>query len=210
MNTYMFDIICVTNRALCRGDFLVQIEKIASVRPSGIILREKELSEEEYRRLAVQTAAICGRHRVPCILHNFAGVAASLSCRKIHLPLSVLRSMDEAGKACFDTIGASCHSVEDAQEAERLGCSYVTVGHIFETECKKGLPGRGIRLLQEVLDCVSIPVYAIGGIRAENVKSIREAGARGACVMSGFMDCKDAEEYMGTFRRALGEKEEGF
>ena len=32
--------------------------------------------------------------------------------------------------------------LEEAKEAQDLGCTYITAGHIFLTDCKKGLPGR--------------------------------------------------------------------
>ena len=48
--------IVVTNRKLCKEDFLVRIEKIAALQPQAIILREKDLKEEEYERLARHAA----------------------------------------------------------------------------------------------------------------------------------------------------------
>ena len=41
-------------------------------------------------------------------------------------------------------------------EAERLGATYVTAGHIFTTDCKKGLPPRGLDFLKNVCDAVTI------------------------------------------------------
>ncbi|MGN0572472.1 MAG: thiamine phosphate synthase, partial [Acutalibacteraceae bacterium] len=96
----------------------------------------------------------------------------------------------------FSTLGASCHSVDDAIEAEKLGCTYITAGHVFNTDCKKGLPGRGTAFLKSVCDSVSIPVYAIGGICPENIAEIRSAGTAGACVMSGAMVCADVRKYL--------------
>lgn len=49
MIIYMSDILCVTKRSLCKEDFLVRIEKIAKTEAAGIILREKDLSKEEYQ-----------------------------------------------------------------------------------------------------------------------------------------------------------------
>ena len=80
--------------------------------------------------------------------------------------------------------------------AEALGCTYVTAGHIFDTDSKKGTPGRGLDFLEKVCDAVDIPVYAIGGIGPDNIRSVLEAGAAGACVMSGLMTCDDAGAYM--------------
>lgn len=189
----MSDILCVTSRALCADDFLGRIGRIAAARPAGILLREKDLPEGEYQALAEQVLQICGRHRVPCILHTFADAAIELRAGALHVPLPVLREMTAAQKGRFTTLGASCHSVEDALEAQRLGCTYLTAGHIFDTACKKGLPGRGLEFLKAVCESVSLPVYAIGGISAENIAAVRRAGARGACVMSALMECADVE-----------------
>ncbi len=88
-------------------------------------------------------------------------------------------------------LGTSIHSVEDAKEAERLGADYIFAGNIFETDCKKGLPGRGLEFLENVCKAVNIPVYAIGGISEEKMPQILGTGAAGGCMMSGFMQLKD-------------------
>lgn len=62
-----------------------------------------------------------------------------------------------------------------------------TLGHIFATQCKPGLPPRGLALLKEVCTHSPIPVYAIGGITLANLPQVLEAGAAGGCMMSGFM-----------------------
>ncbi|MGN0486320.1 MAG: thiamine phosphate synthase [Acutalibacteraceae bacterium] len=193
----MSDILCVTNRRLCREDFLVRIEKIAASRPAGIILREKDLTEKEYEALAVEVLAICRQYHTPCILHSFAATAEKLGCRALHLPLPRLRSLSAKEKENFTILGASCHSVADAMESEALGCTYITAGHIFDTDCKKGLPGRGLGFLQEICSSVSLPVYAIGGINAENLAQVKAAGAKGACIMSTAMMCDDVKKVLG-------------
>lgn len=196
MIIYMSDIIVVTNRHLCRDDFLLRMEKIAQAHPAGIILREKDMEQEQYKKLAASVQNICKKQGTLCILHNFVEIAEDLEATAIHLPLPVLRKLSKEKKEKFTVLGASCHSVEDARKAEALGCTYITAGHIFETNCKKGLPGRGILFLREVCQSISIPVYAIGGISAGNIQEIRTTGAAGACVMSGSMVCEDVTEYL--------------
>jgi len=183
----MSDILCVTNRRLCREDFLSRIEGIAACHPAGIILREKDMTPDAYKSLAEQVIKICARHDVTCILHSFVNVALELHAEAIHLPLHILRSMTPEEKTQFRIMGASCHSAEEAVEAQTLGCTYITAGHVFETDCKKGLPGRGSSFLQDVCGAVHIPVYGIGGINAENIRQVRAAGASGACLMSSLM-----------------------
>lgn len=196
----MCNILCVTNRSLCREDFLVRIEKIASAHPAGIILREKDLTPDEYKKLAADVLAICKKHGTLCILHGFAAAAAELNSKALHLPMHLLRELSFEEKAGFTTLGASCHSAEDAIEAERLGCTYITAGHVFDTDCKKGMPGRGLEFLQTVCESVSIPIYAIGGISPGSFARVKEAGASGACVMSGAMLCENVHDYLGEFK----------
>ena len=195
----MFKILCVTNRALCKEDFLTRIEKLCRAGVDGIILREKDLSVTEYTALAESVLAVCGRYGVPCILHSFVESALALNVKAIHLPLGRFRGLSDWKKSMFEVIGVSCHSVEDAVEAERLGATCIIAGHIFETDCKPGLPARGLDFLESVVEETYIPVYAIGGITPENVqkvKNVEAIGLAGVCIMSSAMTCEDPKEYI--------------
>lgn len=187
----MSNLICVTNRTLCHGNFLAQIEKIAACHPAAILLREKDLTPDAYKELAMEVIKICNQHQTPCILHGFADVAFQLHADAIHLPLPLLRQLTGEQRKRFVKLGSSCHSVEDALEAQALGCTYIIAGHIFETDCKKGLPGRGLTFLKEVCQSVTLPVYAIGGITSENIRQVLAAGASGVCMMHSLMECED-------------------
>ena len=154
------------------------------------------MKPEDYKKLAAKVIKICEQHDVMCILHSFTDVAISLQADAIHLPLHLLKEMSQKQKTQFRILGASCHSVEDAREAQALGCTYITAGHVFETDCKKGLPGRGLDFLRSVCAAVDIPVYGIGGIDVGNIALVREAGARGACLMSSLMIHADVPGFM--------------
>ncbi len=184
------NVIAVSNRKLCIRPFLEQMEIVCRHRPQALILREKDLSEVEYGRLGEKVKEICEKYQVTCIYHTFYEEAKKAGVRNIHLPLWKLRELFETHKQKeFDLIGASVHSIEEAKEAERLGVSYITAGHIYETGCKPDLAPRGVGFLKEVCQSVNIPVYAIGGIHLEKqqLAEIQAAGAKGACVMSEFM-----------------------
>ena len=236
-----FKLICVTNRKLCKGyekygfdAFYDRISEIVNmkqdIRPASIILREKDLSEEEYREVAKRLKTICDRAGVVFCAHNYALVAEELGT-PAHFSLHVLEKLvrdkkisktnprnsgmlneisngipdgrsngmpDGRSNNILDgrseiynlmRYGASCHSVEDALCAYKLGCDYVTAGHVYITDCKKGLAPRGIDFLKKMCDSVPIPVYGIGGIDLESDKidEVKQAGAKGACIMSGYM-----------------------
>ena len=192
----------MTNRKLVRGDFLERLKEIARQRPAGILLREKDLTPEEYRKLAREVQSIYKKAGVPCILHSFTGVAEELEADALHLPLPLLRKLPGEDRGRFRQLGASCHSISEAREAMDLGCTYITAGHSFDPDCKRGLPGRGLEFLREVCRAVTIPVYAIGGIEPKRMAEIFAAGAAGACVMSGPMVCGDVGTYFADFAGA--------
>ncbi len=186
------DILAVTNRHLCTGDFLQQVEKTVRCKPKALILREKDLAEADYRKLAVEVQKICCQYGVPLYLHNFPQAAAGLSAVGLHLPLPKLRERTTEERQRWKVLGTSCHSVAEVQEAVALGCTYIVAGHIYATDCKRGLPGRGLDFLRAACEAAgNAPVYAIGGITPERLPAVLAAGAAGACVMSGMM--KDSE-----------------
>ena len=118
------DILCITNRKLCKDDFLKRIQIIAAAQPKAIVLREKDLSEEAYTILAEKVMHICEKYSVPCVLHSFAKAAMALNVKAIHMPLPLLRKMTPQEKNHFEIIGASCHSLE---EALLLGISFLQI-----------------------------------------------------------------------------------
>lgn len=197
----MFKLISVTNRHLCREPLDQRVRKIAEAGANAIILREKDLSEAEYLLLAENALAACKGTDTQCILHSFP--SAQLQATAIHLPLPILRSLSREEREGFTTLGASCHSLSDVQEAADFGCTYVTLGHIFATDCKKGLPPRGLPFLETICRKSELPIYAIGGISPENLASVQDAGAAGACIMSGLMVCEAPAVELKALRQAL-------
>lgn len=189
----MFKVICITDRKAVGCGFLRQIERIAQAGPDAIILREKDLPENEYAKSAAEVLDICREMQVRCILHTYIFTAAAQRADGIHLPLPQLRDRHSGARQHFSVIGCSAHSTEEALEAQALGATYITAGHVFPTDCKKGLAPRGLPFLRRVCESVSIPVYALGGIGPDNAQECLQAGAAGICMMSEFMKSKDPD-----------------
>ncbi|MHA9739787.1 thiamine phosphate synthase [Robinsoniella peoriensis] len=180
--------LCITNRALSSGDFMNKIMELAD-RPEieKIILREKDLTPDEYEILAVKCWEICRGHGKPLVINHFVEVAKRLQIPEVQISMESLRTYANSALGNFLSVGVSVHSAEEAVEAQLLGADYLIAGHIFQTDCKKGIPGRGLAFLEEVCKLVSIPVYAIGGISPDNIHEVIRSGAKGGCMMSGFM-----------------------
>ena len=175
---------------------MTRIEKIAAAKPDRIMFRDKECNDKEYVKFALRVLEIGDKYGVPCSMYFHPEIFSN-----VHWTMPMLQHIRLSDMNYSHFVGVSVHSVEEAIEAERQGADYVTAGHIFETSCKPDLAPRGLDFLREVCKSVKIPVYAIGGINADNIKSIAEAGAGGACIMSGFMTCENPAEFIKALRK---------
>lgn len=188
----MFKLIAVTDRKNARYDLTQQIKVIAASRfkPAMLILREKDLSDGNYRELARKLSRWCEEHGIEFYAHNFWQAALSLQIKNVQLPLQVfLSEAFQQNKNCFQNIGVAVHSIQEAKTAEQKGADFIIAGHIYQTECKKGLSPKGCCFLHDICSAVGIPVYAIGGIdfSEDKLQHIKACGAAGACIRSAYM-----------------------
>lgn len=177
----MYKKIAVTNRNLC-SDLTTQIEKLHNSNFDYIILREKDLSLEEYTALAASAIKISNK----IILHTFTDAAEALKYHKIHLPFNAFVNIADKIKN-YDITGVSAHTLDDTFKAQELGASYVTISPVFHTSCKPDVPPLGLNKLEYICSKLSIPVYALGGVTFENAQSCISHGAKGVCMMSQAM-----------------------
>ena len=194
----------ISNRKLCENENLEkQIEKIFSAYERKIILknfeivaltlREKDFNKNEYLKLIEEIYPICQKYKINLILHqNYdLNLDDKYNIEGIHLSYSIFKSLNENIKAelikKYKRIGVSVHSLNEAKEVESLGASYVVAGHIFETDCKKGLEPRGLKFIEDLSSALSIPIFAIGGIDEKNSLSVINSGAVSVCMMSTLM-----------------------
>lgn len=191
----MFKVICVSARQHS-NNFLQSIEMIAKSEVEAIILREKDLSQDDYYQLAKSVKEICEKYDKKLIVHNFIDVAKKLGIKNIQLPFSKFISEQNIHND-FESVGTSVHSIGDAVLAEKSGADYIIAGHIFATDCKKGLPPRGVKFLKEVCNAVKIPVFAIGGINDNSIAELTDVNCNnfsGVCVMSSLMKSDNPQE----------------
>ncbi len=194
----------ISNRKLCENENLEkQIEKIFSAYEKKIILenfeivaltlREKDLNENEYLNLVEKIYPICQKHKINLILHQNYDLKLDdrYNIDGIHLSYSIFKSLNKNIKEelikKYKRIGISIHSIDEGKEVEMLGASYVVAGHIFETDCKKGLEPRGLNFIKKLSSILTIPVFAIGGIDEKNSQSVIGSGAFSVCMMSSLM-----------------------
>jgi len=114
--------------------------------------------------------------------------------------------VQERERAGGFSIGVSCHSLEDAREAESAGASYIFFGPVFDTPSKRGMgEPQGIARLEEICRSVTIPVIAIGGVSEENAGECIRAGAAGLAAIRMFQEARDGAAVKDVVERLRAE-----
>jgi len=98
--------------------------------------------------------------------------------------LMTLRARPQGGPNCT-LMAASCHSAEELGHAMAIGLDFVVLGPVKATPSHPGAPVLGWDGFRRIADGASIPVYAIGGLRPDDLQAARAAGAHGLAMISG-------------------------
>jgi thiamine-phosphate diphosphorylase len=162
----------------------------------AVHIREPDLSDEQVIKLANATKDAIAETSALLFINRRPDIAIEVGAQGLHLSERQIESVSEIRNGLPPSLllGASIHSLEHAQEADRSGVDYLFCGHIFETGSKPGAPGRGIAFLQDVCESVEAPVIAIGGITHQRVGDVVRSGAYGIAVISEILAAADPRD----------------
>jgi thiamine-phosphate pyrophosphorylase len=189
-----FKLYLVTDRGQTRGrDLLAVVEQALDGGVRAIQLREKDLAGRELFFLAEKTKALCARYEARLFINDRIDVALAVDANGVQLGSGSI-PIDAVRQLVGDTklIGTSIHSPEEGLAAERAGADFVLFGPVYFTPSKAayGNP-QGLDALQRAVEKISLPVYAIGGIKPENIAAVKKTGACGAALISAVMSAKE-------------------
>ncbi|AEB06580.1 thiamine monophosphate synthase [Coriobacterium glomerans PW2] len=176
--------VALTDRVHCARPLPEQVLRIAG-RIDAIVVRERDLDDDAYERLARAVAAACDEAGVALIVHGRPAVARRMGLNAVHLPLPQL--VEQGRPAGIAWVGTNVHEPDEVELAQRSGADYLMASPIFKPSCKPLAAARGLEFLERVLACARLPVLALGGIDDAAERAVRSTGAAGACRMSGYM-----------------------
>lgn len=192
-----FDLYLVTDRKLTHGrDLLWVLERALDGGVRAVQLREKDLSGKELFSLAERVSHLCHRYQAQLFINDRVDVALAVNAAGVQLSESSMPV--PAARTLLGTqriIGVSTHSLEGACKAEREGADFIVFGPVFFTPSKAayGAP-QGLNALRKIVAKISLDVYAIGGIKLENLPETQKAGSRGVALISAIMSADEPNQ----------------
>lgn len=185
----------VTDRDLMSTGTLVEAVEAACAGGVTLVqLREKHVTREEYETIARDVKRICDAYDVPLIINDSPEVAVAVGAAGVHVgqeDLEASRVRDIVGPDAI--VGVSAASVAEARAAQAASADYLGVGAITPTATKPEAGVLTIDELREIVDCVDIPVVAIGGVNAQTIPSLAGLGLAGYSVVSAIIAAPDIE-----------------
>jgi len=172
----------------------------AAIRGGAAIvqLREKDRGTREYIEIATRVHEITKKAGVPLIIDDRLDVALAMGAEGVHVGSSdmpvddVRRIADKVAGRDF-IVGATAKTVPAALDAYKKGADYLGCGAIYPTTTHVKTTITSTDTLRDICAAVPIPVYAIGGLNADNLEVLRGIPIAGVCVVSAIMKAPDPE-----------------
>lgn len=195
----------VTDRHQTRRPLCEVVEAALAGGVDAVQLREKDLGARDLLSLAEELRRVSEAAETLLLVNDRVDVALACGAAGVHLTGSSLPVAQARALLGPDRLlGASTHSLAEAQAAERDGVDFVVFGPIFPTPSKSayGEP-QGLDRLRAVCAQIACPVVAIGGITSERVPSVLAAGAYGIAVISAIIAAADPQAVAQELRLQL-------
>lgn len=161
--------------ALIQGVRLVQV-------------REKEMPLEMLRSFAGEVSILAHRHGAKVLVSCPARESGVGFCREvgadgIHFPAAHLMTMSD--RPDVELCAASCHNAEELLRAGQLEMDFAVLGPVLPTLSHPGSIAMGWRKFASLIRDCPIPVYALGGLRNEDLRTAWEHGGHGIAMVRG-------------------------
>lgn len=148
----------------------------------------------------------CAVRGTPLIVNDDVMLALRVECAGAHVGQADMPA-DAARKLMFGRVlGVSTHDLQQIRDAVAARADYVGFGPCHPTETKgytEGLGDDAVAAAAELCDELGVPMYAIGGIRPDNLQRLRMLGVRRAAVSSYVLRHDDPARAVEDLRRAL-------
>ena len=149
---------------------------------SGLrLIQVRDRSLPDRNGFALEVAGLARRYGAKVLVNGGPDVADG-----VHFSAAQLLRLQERPKEGL--AAASCHTREELARAERLDLDFAILGPVKATATHPGAALLGWEGFAAIARGASIPVYAIGGLRPEDLPDARRAGAHSLAMIRGSWD----------------------
>lgn len=175
-----------------------------------IQLRMKDSNREELISTGKRIKEECDKYNSLFILDDHVELVNEIGANGVHLgkedmPIKEARKILGKDKI----IGGTANNFEDIVKHFNDGADYIGLGPLRYTNTKKKLsPILGFEGYREIIEkCktqgIDIPIYAIGGIRIEDIEELKRIGVFGIAISSLILESEDSETTINEINKII-------
>ncbi|MDN5753306.1 MAG: Nudix family hydrolase [Nitrosospira sp.] len=146
-----------------------------------IQVREKGMTREDLHVFASEVVTRAHRHDAKVLVNGNVDLFREIGADGVHFPSTQLMTL--AGRPDIEWCGASCHNAEELFRAEQLGMNFAVLAPVLPTLSHPEASTLGWQKFAALVRNCSIPVYALGGLRQEDLITAWEHGGHGIAMM---------------------------
>jgi thiamine-phosphate pyrophosphorylase len=207
-----FDLIVITDG---QPELVPRLERLAPGLNErvAILLRDKQAPQEELLRQGRAVRALTHSRGAALLISGDLEVALACEADGVQLPepggelpdrheragISLMAARKQLGAARL--LGVSRHDLAGLRTAADAGADYATLSPIFASP-GKGSP-LGVEAFARAVRESALPLFALGGVRAEDVPALRAAGATGVAVVREVLSQPNPNTALDALMRAL-------
>lgn len=174
--------------ATTRGEaaFLARLDARLAAGLRLIQLREKAMAPDRLQALAAKVVARCHARNARVLINGDVELARLVGADGVHLSARQLVAVSR--RPMMDWVGASCHTRGELEHAASIGVDMAMLGPVLPTPTHPGQAGLGWTGFSSLVAGLALPVYAIGGMRPEDLDQACVHGAHGIAMIRGSWD----------------------
>lgn len=150
-----------------------------------VLFRAPLLATQAYLDEAAGLLQLCRSAGARLMLHGDPGLLDQVSADGVHLPARSLSRLQARPVGPEAWLAASVHNAGELLQAEHLGVDFVTLSPVAATASHPDVEAMGWLRFTGLVQQATVPVYALGGMRDEDVANALRARAQGIAGIRG-------------------------
>lgn len=166
-------------------EFLAALERSLDAGIRLLQVKGKGMETEAYATIAREAIALAHRYGAQVLLTQ-AELVARLGADGLHLDSKALKAVTQRPLATDYLLAVSGHSLQALRQGEAIGADFGVLSPIRYTSAHPDIAPIGWEGLAEITAQLTLPIYALGGVSADDEAEAIRAGAQGIAGNKGY------------------------
>ncbi len=165
---------------------LFKFKKILNKGVKLIQARLKNLNAKELKSFLELAMPLCKQYQAKLLINSGVVNAWKIETDGLHLTSTDLMRLNTRPNN-KGWLAASCHNLLQLQHAQKIGVDFVVLAPVLTTQTHPNAKILGWKIMAELIEKVSIPVFALGGVAIHDIKQAQIRGAQGIAGITAFL-----------------------